>query len=134
MMRNSVNRQILVVSSPKGPLRETHMAMRTGLMPELRPGQVLVRVRMLSIDPILRFLFDHDSPLNSRLKPGDVMGGWGMCEVVDPNGTALPKGTIAWLWCGWQDYFAVDAVAVQPVVDDAMIACKAGGAEQAQMI
>jgi NADPH-dependent curcumin reductase CurA len=46
---------------------------------------------------------------------GDVMTAFTLGEVVDANGTDLPKGTIVACVAGWQEYAAVNAGWARPI-------------------
>ena len=50
VMSNNVNRQILLVEKPVGKLRPEHFRLVEGAAPKPSDGEVLLRVRYLSLD------------------------------------------------------------------------------------
>ena len=48
------NHQILLNEVPSGKLTVNHFTLRAVPMPELGPGEVLVKTRYLSLDPAMR--------------------------------------------------------------------------------
>ena len=51
-MKEGVNRQILLVEKPSGKLGLEHFRLVEGAMPKPSDGEVLVRVRYISLDAV----------------------------------------------------------------------------------
>jgi NADPH-dependent curcumin reductase CurA len=101
-----VNHQIILSSLPDGTLDEGHFTSTAGHVPAPGPGQVLVRTLIISIDAANRTWMDVET-YRPRLVAGDVMAGYGLCEVVYPNGSSLHVGDVVFCDVGWQEYASV---------------------------
>ncbi len=73
-----------------------------------RDGEVLVRTRMLSLDPANR-AWMMGKTYRDALEPGQVMSGFTIGEVVESKAPGLAKGDIVEGDWGWQDYAALPA-------------------------
>ena len=102
------NLQILLVERPKGKLEESHFAQRQAPMPVPGPGQVLVRSILLSQDAANR-AWMQGATYREAVKPGDVMHGYAVCEVMESNAPGFAVGDIVLGEAGWQQYAALDA-------------------------
>lgn len=111
------NHQIILATLPDGTLEEGHFTSACGAVPVPRPGEIVVRTLIISVDAANRTWMDVET-YRPRLVAGEVMAGYGLCEVVDANGTSLPEGTIVFCDAGWQEYAAVPAADATPLVVD----------------
>ncbi|MEV5701752.1 NADP-dependent oxidoreductase [Streptomyces anthocyanicus] len=103
----ATNRQWVLTRRPRGdldPSRPDCFELRVGPAPEPGPGQVLVRVDWLSIDPTQRGWLNDGPNYRAPVVLGEVMRGGGVGEVVASNVPALPTGTQVYGELGWQDY------------------------------
>ena len=57
------NRQIILVSRPKGPVGKEHFDLRTSKLHPLADGEMLVRTVYISIDPTIRGWIERDTYL-----------------------------------------------------------------------
>jgi NADPH-dependent curcumin reductase CurA len=112
-----VNHQIILSTLPDGTLDEDHFTSTVGEIPVAGPGEVLVRTLLISIDAANRTWMDVET-YRPRLVAGDVMAGYGLCEVVDPNGSSFKLGAIVFCDGGWQEYAAVPVGEVTRVAVD----------------
>src|SRR5882672_8646136 len=71
-------------------------------------GEVLVRTRMLSLDPANR-AWMMGKTYRDALQPGQVMSGFAIGEVVDSQAAGFAPGDIVEGDWGWQDYAALPA-------------------------
>ncbi|WP_036595061.1 NADP-dependent oxidoreductase [Ottowia thiooxydans] len=94
------NRQWVLASHPKQEVDATTWKLVEQDLPLLAAGQILVRVRWLSVDPYMR------SKLNQgAMRIGDLMLGGGVGEVVQSNHAEWSVGDIAeGLELGWQEW------------------------------
>jgi NADPH-dependent curcumin reductase len=106
----TINRQILLISRPKGEPSMDNFALVESQLPTLQEGQVLVKHHFLSLDPYMRGRMNdgknyaQPQPLNQVMIGGTVgvieqsasphfsvgdrvlgMGGWQQYAVVDAN-------------------------------------------------
>ena len=104
----TVNRQWLYAKQPAGKIgKDTFQWVETA-PPVAREGEVLVRTRMLSLDPANR-AWMMGKTYRDALEPGQVMSGFAIGEVVESKSGGLKAGDIVEGDWGWQDYAAMPA-------------------------
>lgn len=104
----TLNRRWIYARPLEGPLSVSNFERRDEPVPQLRQGQALVRVRLVSIDPANRLYFALQA-YRPQLAPGDVMAGFGIGEVVESTD---PRFRVGDLWhgdFGWQDYAVINS-------------------------
>ncbi|RCH67579.1 NADP-dependent oxidoreductase [Streptomyces sp. SDr-06] len=102
-----MNRQWILARRPQGDLNPSGpdcFELRTTKAPQPGPGEALVRVDWLSIDPTQRGWLNDSPNYRAPVGLGEVMRGGGVGEVVASNAPALPVGTHVYGELGWQDY------------------------------
>jgi NADPH-dependent curcumin reductase CurA len=102
------NRQVLLVEKPTGKLGSEHFKMSNTAMPEPKDGEVLLRVRYISLDAANR-AWMHGATYRAAVEPNTVMAGGGIAEVLLSRAPGLAPGDIVFGDTGWQDYVAVPA-------------------------
>lgn len=103
-MADTVNRQWIVRRRPDGVLRDGDFELRSVPVPVPGPGEALVRVHRLGIDPTQRgWLNDADNYIDP-VPVGTVMRGSGVGQVVRSNTASYPVGSWVAGMVGWQDY------------------------------
>jgi NADPH-dependent curcumin reductase CurA len=115
-----LNTQILMKRHPAGMVTEDDFETVGRPLPELEDGQALVRNRFLSLDPYMRPRMDPLRSYVQPLKPGELMPGATVGEVVDSRCDALPVGTIVAGMLGWQTHGVVTPGVVR-VLDARML-------------
>jgi len=105
------NRQILLAERPSGKLEAGHFKLVESTIDEPNPGEMLVRIILLSIDPANR-AWMQGRTYREQLGAGDVMAGFTLCEVVAANGAPITEGTIVVCEAGWQEYALLPANAI----------------------
>jgi NADPH-dependent curcumin reductase CurA len=117
-MNDKVNRQILLVEKPSGKLGPEHFKMTKSDIPEPKDGEVLVRLRYISLDAANR-AWMHGATYRAAVEANTVMAGGGIAEVVSSKAPGLAPGDIVFGDTGWQDYAAVPArhLAKQPKIE-----------------
>jgi NADPH-dependent curcumin reductase CurA len=108
------NRQILLAELPKGKLGAEHFRLAEAAMPVAKDGEVLVRVRYISLDAANR-AWMQGRTYRSALEAGGVMAGGGLAEIVESKSPGLIAGDLVFADTGWQEYAALPARRVQPV-------------------
>src|SRR3981189_2455750 len=107
-MNDTVNRQVLLVEKPAGKLGPEHFKMSKAAVPEPKDGEVLARVRYISLDAANR-AWMHGATYRAAVEPNTVMAGGGIAEVVSSKAPGLAPGDLVFGDTGWQDYAAVPA-------------------------
>lgn len=115
----SNNLQIRMARHPKGELDDADFEFVETPIPVPAAGQVLVRHLYLSLDPYIRPMMDPVRSYVPHLKPGDLMPGFGVGQVVRSDNPTLPQGTHVTGRFGWQEYVAADPAALR-LVDPAL--------------
>lgn len=111
---NRPNQQIVVDELPQDTLAERHFRLERGSVGDPLPGEVVCRTVLLSIDPANRAWLQA-STYREQVRPGDVMAGFTLGEVVAQNGTDIAVGTVVAGDGGWQEYARLPAEKVQPI-------------------
>ena len=108
-------RSIALAARPDGPLRAQNFMHRDAALPPLRDGEVLVRVRLLSMDPYLRTAMDQRPLVGPSIPLGTVIPGRGIGEVVESRAPSLARGQMVLGELGWQDYGVIDAAKLRVI-------------------
>jgi NADPH-dependent curcumin reductase CurA len=107
-MSETVNRQILLVEKPSGKLGPEHFKLTTATLPSPRDGEVLLRVRYISLDAANR-AWMHGATYRSAVEANTVMAGGGIAEVVETKAPGFAPGDLVFADTGWQDYATLPA-------------------------
>lgn len=106
---SKVNRQWLLSVRPTGLVGPDNFALRETPIPEPGEGEVLVRNRLLSLDPANRAWMSPTPTYKAPVVPGDVMHGFALGEVVASNAPGFAPGDLVDGMLGWQDYAVLPA-------------------------
>src|ERR1700730_2033273 len=102
------NRQILLVETPKGKLGPEHFRLVEVPLPKTREGEVLARVRYISLDAANR-AWMQGATYRAAVEAGSVMAGGALAEIVESKSPGLRPGDLVFAETGWQDYAALPA-------------------------
>ncbi len=103
-----VNRQITLAARPVGYPKESDFRQIEAPMPVPGPGEALVKIVYLSLDPYMRGVMNETSLYRPTLKLGDLMLGGAVGKVTLSNHPDLRKGDIVEGMFGWQEYTVTD--------------------------
>ena len=107
-MEERTNRQILLVEKPTDRLSPEHFRLTQVPAPAPREGEVLVRVRYISLDAANR-AWMQGTTYRSAVEAGSVMAGGALAEVVEARADGFAPGDLVFADTGWQDYAALPA-------------------------
>jgi NADPH-dependent curcumin reductase CurA len=107
-MSAAPNRQIILAETPKGKLGPEHFRMSSAPMPEPKDGEVLLRVRYISLDAANR-AWMQGATYRDAVVAGSVMAGASISEVVESKAPGFSPGDLVFADAGWQDYAALPA-------------------------
>ena len=107
-MAERANRQILLVEKPADRLGPEHFRLTQATAPAPKDGEVLLRVRYISLDAANR-AWMHGATYRAAVEAGTVMAGGGLAEVVESRGEGFAAGDLVFADTGWQDYAALPA-------------------------
>ncbi|HEY7947762.1 MAG TPA: NADP-dependent oxidoreductase, partial [Acidimicrobiales bacterium] len=103
-----MNRRIVLAARPSGMVDETTTRLEQSPEPEPGPGQALVHVRFLSVDPTIRTWMDDAPGYLPPIGIGETVRGGGVGEVVRSNCDRYAVGDLVVGMTGWQDYVIAD--------------------------
>lgn len=111
-----VNRQVLLVRRPHGPVTDDCFALGEAPVPRPGEGEVLVRVLYLSLDPTIRGWLSESGNYLPPVPLGEVVRGFGVGVVVESCNPELPVGALVPSLTGWQEYAVVSPGDLLPPV------------------
>jgi NADPH-dependent curcumin reductase CurA len=98
-----LNRQWIYARPVTGELATENFAYREVPVPVPGQGQVLVRNRLVSLDPANRTYFVMQN-YRPKLELGDVMASFAIGEVIESRDRRFKTGDLIHADLGWQDY------------------------------
>ena len=115
-------KEIRFMSRPQGEPSQENFALTTVDLPELQPGQVLVRNSFFSIDPYMRGRMNEAKSYILPFALGKALDGAAVGQVVQSRDASFRASTWVLSFCGWRDYYiaqasqlrAIDATQVPP--------------------
>jgi NADPH-dependent curcumin reductase CurA len=108
MKTGRVNRQIFLVATPEGKLAPSHFKLSEGAFPEPKEGELLLKVRFLSLDAANR-AWMQGATYRAAVEAGTVMAGGAIAEVVESKAPGYSTGDVVFADTGWQEYAALPA-------------------------
>ena len=102
------NRQFKLAARPVGMVKRGDFEFTSGPVPEPGPGQVLVRVQYVSLDPAMRGWMNEGRSYIPPVGLGEVMRAGTAGKVVKSNNPAFAVGDHVAGWGGVQDYVVSD--------------------------
>ena len=103
-----MNRRLVLAARPGAELKTSDFRLETVPIPELTDGQFLLRVRYLSLAPVMKFYMMDGAGIEAPLQFGDLMRGRGVGEVVASRHPGYAVGDVVQGKCGWQEYVVSD--------------------------
>ncbi len=99
-----INRQITLVSRPKGAPDESNFKTEKNPIPNPSEGEMLLRTVFLSIDPYMRGRMSDAESYADPVELGQVMIGGSVCRVEKSRHSDFKEGELVVAFGGWQDY------------------------------
>src|SRR6516165_3947822 len=97
-------RQIVLAARPQGKPRLTDFRLEETAIPTPGPGQVLLRVQYLSLDPYMRGRMDDRQSYAPPTPLGGVMPGETVATVVASRSPDHSEGEIVLAQTGWRTH------------------------------
>jgi len=110
-----LNRQILLAARPVGFPKETDFRLVDSSLPDLAPGQFLVRSIFLSVDPYMRGRMNDRKSYAEPVGIDEVMVGGVVGEVIESQHEKFGVGKLVVGMFGWQEYAISDGTEVRIV-------------------
>lgn len=111
---NTINRQWILKSRPKGLPGPEHFGLTEAPLPEVGHGQILVRNLYLSCDPAQRSWMERDTYIKA-VPIGEVMRSGAVGQVIASRHSGFREGEVVSGMFGWQDYAVSDGRGFLPV-------------------
>lgn len=102
-------KQIRLASRPVGePTMENFTIVSTEL-PDLNPGDVLIRNEFFSVDPYMRGRMNEGKSYVGPFTVGKALDGAAVGQVLQSRDSGFPVSTWVISLCGWRDYYVAPA-------------------------
>jgi NADPH-dependent curcumin reductase CurA len=101
-------RQIVLAARPQGKPRLTDFRLEETAIPTPGPGQVLLRVQYLSLDPYMRGRMDDRQSYAPPTPLGGVMPGESVATVVASRHPGYSEGDVVLAHTGWRTHALSD--------------------------
>lgn len=112
-MSETVNTRIVLASRPHGRPTADNFRVETQAVPEPADGQVLLKIRYLSLDPYMRGRMNDAKSYAAPVPIGGVMEGGTIGEVlVSRHGDFVP-GDVVVSHSGWQSHAVADGAGLR---------------------
>jgi NADPH-dependent curcumin reductase CurA len=105
-------RQIILVRRPSGMPLPTDFTLAEAPMPRPGPGELLVKMRVGSVDPAIRGFLDDRPSYLPPVALGAPINGMSLGEVVESNNPDYPPGTLVRAFATWSDHYVIGADAL----------------------
>ncbi len=109
------NRQIVLASRPQAWVEESNFRLVEAEVPPVGDGQVLTRVRWLSLDPYMRGRMDDRKSYAAPQPLGEVMIGGTVEEVIESRNARFHPGDVVVGTAGWQEHSVTDGSGLRKV-------------------
>jgi NADPH-dependent curcumin reductase len=104
----TIARQIVLAARPKGRPRLSDFRLEEVPLPEPAPGQLLLGVQYLSLDPYMRGRMDDRKSYANPVQVGDVMTGESVAKVLASKHPDYAEGDILLAPTGWRTHALSD--------------------------
>ncbi|WP_414833198.1 NADP-dependent oxidoreductase [Afifella sp. YEN Y35] len=101
--------QILLASRPEGRPTPENFRTETAPVPAPKEGEVLLKVRYLSLDPYMRGRMSAAKSYAAPVEVGAVMEGGTVAEVVESRDPNFAAGDMVLSYSGWQTHAVAKA-------------------------
>ena len=114
------NRQFKLAARPVGMVKRSDFDFTNAPIPEPGPGEVLIKVLYLSVDPAMRGWMNEGRSYIRPVAIGEVMRAAGVGRVIASNDPSIQVGDTVTAMTGVQDYAVLKASDVTKI--DAQVA------------
>lgn len=104
MSTAGINRQWRLVRRPQGRLQAADLALVPVAVPQPADGEIVVRVKLLCMDPTIRNFMDAAPGYGLPIALDSPVRGMVLGEVVASRDGAHAPGTHVWGFGSWSDY------------------------------
>ena len=112
--------RIVLAARPQGGVQPGDFRLEEAEMPKPGPGEMLLKVKYLSLDPYMRGRMDDRKSYAASAELGAVMPGESIAEVLESKHPGYSAGDIVLAQTGWQTHAISDGSARTRKVDPAL--------------
>lgn len=112
------NRQVVLKSRPSGIPQTQHFELLSTTLPEIRPGEVLVRNEFLSVDPAMRGWVNAAANYSDPVGIGEVMRSFAAGHVMASRHPGYAEGDRVMGMLGWQEYAVTDGKQIRRKIQE----------------
>lgn len=112
-MNSSIARRIVLAARPKGKPHASDFRLEEMPMPTPGPGQVLLGVQYLSLDPYMRGRMDDRKSYVKPVQVGDAMPGENIARVLISNNPKYAVGDVVTSQTGWVTHALSDGTGLR---------------------
>jgi len=98
------NRSIVLVCRPVGEVRDEDFRTETGVVRALRPGEFLIKVLYLSLDPYMRPKMNDVESYMPPMELDAVVQGENVGRIIESRSERFAVGDYVTSYTGWQEY------------------------------
>ena len=110
-----VNRKITLAARPEGRPKPSDFKLVESPVPKPKPGEILVRVIYLSVDPYMRGRMTDVKSYAPPVQIGEVMVGGAVGKVAASENPQFGTGDIVEGFFGWQEHAISDGQGVRKI-------------------
>ncbi len=114
-MTTTSSRHVVLAARPQGLPKPGDFRIESAPVPELSPGQVLVRNLWMSVDPYMRGRMSDRKSYAPSFEVGKPMEGRAIGRVVRSTHPSLKEGAVVSSMLGWREYFVSSGEGLNPV-------------------
>ena len=114
-MSETIVRQIVLAARPKGTVRPADFRLEESTIANPGPGEMLVRIQYLSLDPYMRGRMEDRKSYAKTAAIGDVMPGESIAVVLESNLPDFAEGDTVLAFTGWRTHSISDGTRVRKV-------------------
>jgi NADPH-dependent curcumin reductase CurA len=113
----AVNNRVVVAKRPDPAVSEACFRLESELRPEPGPGELLIRLLYLSVDPAMRGWIAEGPSYSPPVPLGEVMRSFAVGQVAASNHPEYGVGSLVMGLFGWQDWALSDGSDIRAKVD-----------------
>jgi len=98
------NRSVVLARRPVGEVRDADFRIETEVLRELRPGEILIKVLWLSLDPYMRPKMNDIESYMPPMELEKVVQGENVGRIVESRSEKFAVGDYVTSFTGWQQY------------------------------
>ncbi len=112
-MSSEILRPLVLASRPPGTVQSADFRLEPAPVPKPGPGELLLELRYLSLDPYMRGRMDDRKSYAAATPLGAVMPGESVATVLESNQPGYAPGDLVLAFTGWRTHAISDGTKVR---------------------